>query len=44
MFDNTETKNTTILALDVINYLAKMDIVYIKKEKRNFIKRCMDGD
>ena len=26
MFDNTETKNTTILALDVVNYSAKMNI------------------
>ena len=26
MVDNTETKNTTILALDVVNYSAKMNI------------------
>ena len=26
MVDNTETKNTTILALDVFNYSAKMNI------------------
>ena len=26
MVDDTETKNTTILALDVVNYSAKMNI------------------
>ena len=47
MVDNTETKNTTILALDVVNYSAKMNIdekgtTEKLKKSRNIIEKLVE--
>ena len=49
MVDKTETKNTTILALDVVNYSAKMNIdekgtTKKLKKSRKIIGKLVYGD